>query len=165
MRPLLAPVAACVALLVIPEASAHPDAPLKPFLEHQAQNAALVWPAKGTVTDGFGPRWGRMHWGIDIGILRSLDVRAAAAGRVEKIGWLEGYEGYGNVVLVDLGAGYKALYAHLASSTVRIGQWVAPGDRLGTAGCTGSCTGTHLHFELRRGGVAFDPAPWLPGRP
>ena len=129
---------------------------------HQAEIAALAWPARGTVTDGYGPRWGRMHWGMDIGILQSPDVWAAASGRVVQVGYLDGYEGYGNVVLVDLGGGYEALYAHLESWSVRLGQWVAAGERLGTAGCTGSCTGTHLHFELRRGGVAVDPAPWLP---
>jgi murein DD-endopeptidase MepM/ murein hydrolase activator NlpD len=154
-------VAAFVALFVIPESSARPDAPLQPFLVHQAEIAALAWPAQGTNTDGFGPRWGRMHWGIDIGILQSPDVLAAASGRVVQVGVLTGYEGYGYVVIVELGGGYETLYAHLASAGVRIGQWVAAGERLGTAGCTGSCTGTHLHFELRHDGIAVDPAPLL----
>ena len=162
MRPLLTTaVVAAVALLLSPAALARPDAQLQPFLVHQAEIAALAWPADGTVTDVFGPRWGRMHTGIDIGILRSADVVAAASGRVVQIGTLTGYEGYGWVVLVDLAGGFEALYAHLESSSVRLGQWVAAGERIGTAGCTGYCTGTHLHFELRRGGVAVDPAPWL----
>jgi len=60
--------------------SAHavPDGPLRPYLEH-LEPFALAWPADGVVTDGYGPRWGRMHLGMDIGILRSLDVRASAS--------------------------------------------------------------------------------------
>ncbi len=166
LRPLLATaVAAAAALLLSPVAPARPDAPLQPFLVHQAEIAALAWPAQGTITDGFGPRWGRMHAGIDIGILRSQDVVAAASGRVAAIGTLNGYEGYGWVVLVELTGGFEALYAHLESSAVRLGQWVAAGERIGTAGCTGYCTGTHLHFELRRGGVAINPAPLLASAP
>jgi murein DD-endopeptidase MepM/ murein hydrolase activator NlpD len=102
-----------------------------------------------------------MHLGIDVGILTSLDVRAATSGTVTASGWLTGYEGYGNVVTIDAGSGYSLLYAHLSQSQVVPGQWVAAGERIGVAGCTGSCTGTHLHFELRIGGVPVDPAPYL----
>ena len=98
-----------------------------------------------------------MHLGLDVGILRSLDVRAAAGGTVTAAGWLTGYEGYGNVVTVDIGSGYTLLYAHLSVAQVVPGQWLAAGDPIGQAGCTGSCTGTHLHFELRKNGVADRP--------
>ncbi len=108
-----------------------------------------AWPAGGTVTSPFGDDGGRWHPGLDIGILRSLDVRAAQAGRVIAVGPRRGREGYGNVVEVALGDGYVALYAHLAGWRVRPGDDVVAGQRLGTAGCTGWCTGTHLHFELR----------------
>jgi murein DD-endopeptidase MepM/ murein hydrolase activator NlpD len=116
-----------------------------------------VWPADGTITSPFGVDGGRSHPGIDIGILRSPVVRAAQAGRVIAVGVPTGFEGYGNLVEVDLGGGYVALYAHLADWRVRVGDEVAVGQRLGTAGCTGSCTGTHLHFELRHRGIAVDP--------
>jgi murein DD-endopeptidase MepM/ murein hydrolase activator NlpD len=121
----------------------------------------LQWPARGTVTDGFGPRWGRMHLGLDIGILRSLDLRAAAAGTVERVGWLTGYEGYGQVVVVDVGDGYETMYAHLSRIDVKPGAILAAGDHVGIAGCTGSCTGTHLHFELHDFGKPIDPMPFL----
>jgi murein DD-endopeptidase MepM/ murein hydrolase activator NlpD len=149
-----APIRAVCALLVLlafaPPAHAVPDGDLRTYLEH-LEPLALDWPADGAVTDGYGPRWGRMHVGIDIGILNSLDVTAAAAGTVTQSGYLTGYAGYG----------FSTLYAHLSASDVAYGQWVAAGTRLGTAGCTGSCTGTHLHFELRREGVPIDPAPFL----
>lgn len=161
MRPLLSALCASLALLgAAPSAHAVPDGDLRTYLDHLAP-LALDWPADGTVTDGWGPRWGRMHLGIDIGILRSLDVRAAAAGTVTEVGWLPGYGGYGNVVLMDVGSGYSVLYAHLNAAQVRPGQWLAAGTRLGTAGCTGSCTGTHVHFELRHEGLPVDPAPFL----
>jgi murein DD-endopeptidase MepM/ murein hydrolase activator NlpD len=155
--------AACallVSLTLVAPASAVPDGPIDVYLEH-LEPLTLSWPADGTMTDGYGPRWGRMHLGIDVGILRSLEVRAAASGTVISAGWLTGYEGYGNVVTVDAGGGYSVLYAHLSRSHVVPGQWLAAGESIGEAGCTGSCTGTHLHFELRLNGVPIDPAPFL----
>jgi murein DD-endopeptidase MepM/ murein hydrolase activator NlpD len=118
---------------------------------------ALEWPAVGELTDEFGPRWGRLHAGIDIGILRKLRVVAAADGRVSAAGYLPGYAGYGLVVVVDHRDGHETLYAHLSRVDVRQGEWVRGGRPLGLAGCTGSCTGTHLHFELHKRGRAVDP--------
>jgi murein DD-endopeptidase MepM/ murein hydrolase activator NlpD len=116
-----------------------------------------VWPATGTVTSPFGDDAGRWHPGIDIGILRSLEVRAASPGRVTAVGERAGFEGYGNIVQVALGGGYTALYAHLAAWSVRVGDEIEAGQPIATAGCTGSCTGTHLHFELRQGDRPVNP--------
>lgn len=149
-----------VSLILVAPASAVPDGPIDVYLEH-LEPLTLDWPADGTMTDGYGPRWGRMHLGIDVGILTSLDVRAATSGTVTSAGWLTGYEGYGNVVMVDAGGGHSVLYAHLSRSYVVPGQWLAAGESIGEAGCTGSCTGTHLHFELHLNGVPIDPAPYL----
>jgi murein DD-endopeptidase MepM/ murein hydrolase activator NlpD len=145
--------AAAAALVCAAPAAAHTDS---------GSGLALEWPASGTITRGFGydgPEW---HPGIDIGSLRSLDVIAAAPGVVEAVGYADGFNGYGDVVLVDMGHGLEALYAHLAAVGVRVGETVVPGERLGEAGCTGYCTGTHLHFEVRERGQAFDPASLLP---
>lgn len=147
-------VVAC-ALLVVSPAVAKTDGPRQLVLET---------PAVGTVTSPFGWDGGRWHSGLDIGILRSLDVRAAAPGVVAAAGYLRGYEGYGLVVLVRVAPKYTVLYAHLAATSVRRGDYVVAGQRLGTAGCTGWCTGTHLHFELRRAGGAIDPRPLLAPR-
>ena len=158
------PVGALVALLVtlVFAAPAHavPDVPIDVYLEH-VEPLALEWPDDGTLTDGFGPRWGRMHLGLDVGILRSLELRAATSGTVTASGWITGYEGYGNVVTIEIGGGRSLLYAHLSRSHVVPGQWLDTGDPVGEAGCTGSCTGTHLHFELRENGVPVDPAPYF----
>jgi len=123
---------------------------------------SLAFPAEGVVTGPYGEwRGGRRHDGMDIGILRSLTVRAAAPGIVRHAGYLRGYEGYGRMVLIQIQSTYEIVYAHLSSVRVAEGGYVSAGDVLGKAGCTGSCSGTHLHFELRRNGVAVDPAPFL----
>ena len=161
LRPFLGALCALfVSLTFVAPASAVPDGPIDVYLEH-VEPLALDWPADGTLTSGYGPRWGRMHLGVDVGILRSLEVRAATGGIVTEAGWLSGYEGYGNVVMLDVGGGYSLLYAHLSQAHVVPGQWVAAGELIGEAGCTGWCTGTHLHFELRQHGMPVDPAPFL----
>ncbi len=122
---------------------------------------AFQWPAEGTITSPFGQDGYRWHTGLDIGILRSLDVRAASAGVVTSVGYVPGYAGYGNVVVVALGGGFSTLYAHLSRLRARPGQELRPGQLIGIAGCTGWCTGTHLHFELRYRGRPMNPLPLI----
>ena len=118
------------------------------------------WPAEGTITGAYGWDAGRRHPGIDIGILRSPAVRAAAPGRVIDAGYTPGFEGYGKVVVERVGR-YTVLYAHLSRVKVRKGQVVPRGRSLGVAGCTGWCTGTHLHFEVRTGRRTVNPLRML----
>ena len=140
-------------LVVAPVASARMD---------NAARLQMVWPASGTVTADFGEwRGSHRHNGIDIGMLRTLRLRAVTKGIVRKVGYSAGYEGYGMVVIIDLPGPYTALYAHLASVRVRPGQRVRKGQRIGLAGCTGSCSGTHLHFEVERAGVSVNPLRFL----
>ena len=140
-------------LAVAPAASARPDS---------AARLQMVWPASGTVTARFGEwRGSHRHAGIDIGMLRSLQLRSVLPGTVEQTGYASGYEGYGNVVILDLPGPYTALYAHLSSVRVQPGQHLRKGQRIGVAGCTGSCSGTHRHFEVKRQGVPVDPLRYL----
>src|SRR5581483_8050900 len=125
----------------------------------RSQLLDFAWPAEGTVTTPFTA----YHHGLDIGMLRSLDVQAAAPGRVVSVGNVTGFEGYGKIVVVQVTPDMITLYAHLASFRVHSGQEVSKGELLGIAGCTGYCTGTHLHFEVRRNGVAVDPEQFLGG--
>jgi murein DD-endopeptidase MepM/ murein hydrolase activator NlpD len=145
-------VAFAAALTFCGPASAHTDAPWQLGFE---------WPALGTITSPFGNDHGRWHPGLDIGILRSLAVRAAAAGTVTLVGEPPGFMGYGNVVVIDVAPGFETIYAHLASADVRPGDVVTAGEMIGIAGCTGLCFGTHLHFELRQDGRAIDPLQFL----
>ena len=88
---------------------------------------------------------------------------AAADGVVTQVGFAQGYEGYGNVVLVQHRAGYATLYAHLSRPRARVGEHVLQGERIGIAGCTGWCTGTHVHFEVRDRNVPIDPCLLIVG--
>jgi septal ring factor EnvC (AmiA/AmiB activator) len=116
------------------------------------------WPTSGSVTSGFGPRWGRQHEGIDIANGTGTPVAAARGGTVIHAGT---YGGYGNLVLISHSGGFVTAYAHLSEIAVSQGQSVSTGTYLGGMGCTGSCTGTHLHFEIRANGQPVDPMAYL----
>lgn len=83
-------------------------------------------------------------------------VVAAAAGTVSRVG-NEGDRSYGRWIEIDHGSGYRTRYAHLASQSVSFGQRVSRGQRIGTVGNTGGSSGPHLHYEVRRSGVAIRP--------
>lgn len=160
---------ACAALLTVifaPAASARIDAVAPepgPAPEPAPAGFSIVLPSSGPLTSGFGPRWGRQHQGVDYGSAgaANLAIVAAADGLVLKTGFVPGYEGYGQIVLVGHPDGYRTLYAHLAEVAVAERQRVAAGERLGTMGCTGTCYGTHLHFEVRKDDVPLDPVRFL----
>jgi len=124
----------------------------------------FVWPANGPVTSGYGyrthPIFGdrRMHTGIDIAAPYGAQVVAADNGVVNYSGVMSGY---GNVVVVDHGGGLATVYAHLSSYSVGSGQSVSRGSYIAQVGCTGYCTGTHLHFEVRVNGSPVDPMAYL----
>ena len=115
------------------------------------------WPVNGPITSGFGPRWGRMHEGIDIGVGTGTPIAAGAAGTVIVAGWSGGY---GNLVVVSHGS-ISTAYAHMSAIAVSVGQSVGRGTVLGAVGCTGHCFGAHLHFEVRVGGVPHNPVNYL----
>lgn len=124
----------------------------------------LPWPAAGAAGTGFGDtreaRFGTTvsHPGLDILAKSGTPVQAVAAGTVVFADWLKGY---GQIVIIDHGDEYHTLSAHLASARVRTGDPVVAGTLIGTVGDTGSLTGSHLYFELRRAGVPEDPQRWL----
>ena len=121
-------------------------------------SAGLIWPVNGPVTSPFGWRWGRMHEGIDIGVPYGTPIHAAAAGTVIYCGW---ESGYGNLVVIDHGGNLATAYGHQSAIAVACGQQVSQGDVIGYVGCTGHCTGPHLHFEVRINGEPVDPLGYL----
>jgi murein DD-endopeptidase MepM/ murein hydrolase activator NlpD len=121
-------------------------------------SAGLIWPVSGPITSPFGWRWGRMHQGIDIGVGYGTPIHAAAAGTVIYCGW---EEGYGNFVVIDHGGNLATAYGHQSAIAVTCGQQVAQGQVIGYVGCTGHCTGPHLHFEVRINGDPVDPMGYL----
>ncbi|MDQ4094702.1 MAG: peptidoglycan DD-metalloendopeptidase family protein [Actinomycetota bacterium] len=122
--------------------------------------SGFVWPLNGAVTSGFGYRWGRMHEGIDIDGYTGQPIVATKAGRVISTG--DAGDGYGTKVVIDHGGGFTSLYAHMSGLGTQNGASVSAGQVIGYVGCTGSCTGDHLHFEIRVNGTPQNPMSYLP---
>jgi murein DD-endopeptidase MepM/ murein hydrolase activator NlpD len=120
----------------------------------------FIWPVNGPITSPFGMRWGTLHPGIDIGVPTGTPVHAAAAGKVIWCGW---EEGYGNFVVIDHGGGYATAYGHNSRIAVSCGEEVQQGQVISYSGCTGFCTGPHVHFEVRVNGDPVDPLGYLGG--
>lgn len=126
--------------------------------------SGLSWPVNGAVTSPFGyrvhPILGvrKLHTGIDITAASGAPIAASAAGTVILA---QTYGGYGRAVVIDHGGGLTTLYAHQSQIAVSVGQIVGRGALVGYVGCSGSCTGPHLHYEVREDGVPVDPLSYL----
>lgn len=119
-------------------------------------SGSFRWPATGTITQGYS----FYHRAIDIANRSGGSILAADSGQVIVAGWPDN-SGYGNRVIIDHGNGFVTLYAHLRTINVRVGQSVNANDVIGQMGSTGRSTGTHLHFEIRRGSVLDNPLSYL----
>jgi murein DD-endopeptidase MepM/ murein hydrolase activator NlpD len=119
----------------------------------------FAWPLSGPITSPFGMRWGTLHPGIDIGVPTGTPIHAAGSGTVIWCGWMSGY---GNLVMIDHHNGLATLYGHQSRIAVSCNQQVSTGETIGYVGCTGFCTGPHLHFEVRLNGTPVDPLGYLP---
>ena len=125
-----------------------------------AYSSSYVWPCGGSITSEFGwrthPIWGdsRFHAGVDIGASSGTPVACAGNGTVISAGW---NGGYGNCVIVDIGNGLSAVYAHLSAINVSAGETVSAGQTVGAVGSTGDSTGSHLHYEVRLYGSPISP--------
>jgi murein DD-endopeptidase MepM/ murein hydrolase activator NlpD len=120
----------------------------------------FIWPVNGAVVSGFGPRWGRMHNGVDIAAGAGTPIRAAASGSVALVQGEGASGGYGNFICIQHSGAISTCYAHLSSFGVSGGS-VSQGQVIGAVGCTGHCFGDHLHFEVRVNGAAVDPMGYL----
>jgi murein DD-endopeptidase MepM/ murein hydrolase activator NlpD len=98
-----------------------------------------------------------MHTGVDMDGNTGQPIRAAKSGRI--LGVACG-GGYGNCTVIDHGGGVSTLYAHMSRKAVSGGS-VERGQVIGYVGCTGSCTGSHLHFEVRVNGNPRNPMGYL----
>ena len=112
------------------------------------------YPYIGRITSRYGPRRGRAHQGLDIGLKTGDPVYATFDGKVR----LSKAAGdYGNLVIIRHNNGLETYYAHLSQRDVEVGDWVVAGQQIGLGGSTGRSTGPHLHYEVRYKGQSFDP--------
>lgn len=137
------------------------------FLNDQRSLSAakpLGWPTRGWVTSSFGmrnsPFSGRrkLHEGLDIAARTGTPVVATADGIVSRS---ETASGYGKLVVVDHGYGYRTFYAHNSRNLVRVGERVRRGQKIAEVGNTGSSTGSHVHYEVRLNNVPLNPRKFL----
>lgn len=126
-------------------------------------SSGWVAPVNACIVSPFGPRWGTIHQGVDLGAGYGTPIRAAAAGSVT-VGWQAG--GAGNYTMINHGNGLYTVYMHQSSFAVQSG-WVNAGQTIGYVGATGDAQGPHLHFEVQPSGLwnqRVDPAPFMSAR-
>ena len=111
-------------------------------------------PYIGRITSRYGPRRGRSHQGLDLGLKTGDPIYATFDGKV-RISKAAG--DYGNLVVIRHNNGLETYYAHLSQRDVEVGDWVVAGQQIGLGGSTGQSTGPHLHYEVRYKGQSFDP--------
>ncbi len=110
------------------------------------------------ITQGYWPG----HRAIDYAGPFGTPITASDQGVVAHAYYGPGLNrGYGNMVVIDHGNGFSTLYAHLASVTVKTGDYVRQGQQIGTLGSTGNSTGPHLHLEIRLHGVQQNPLAYI----
>ena len=125
------------------------------FIMRKADNDFCI-PRMGGINSPFGPRWGKIHKGLDIHLVRGDEVKACMSGKVRYAQFNTG--GYGNLVIIRHSNGLETYYAHLSEIKVTPNQWVSAGKVIGNGGNTGAeWSGDHLHFEMRYRDRAFDP--------
>jgi murein DD-endopeptidase MepM/ murein hydrolase activator NlpD len=100
----------------------------------------------------------RAHKGIDLPATTGTPIHASADGVVGKADW---FGGYGLFVELEHGGGMETRYGHMSRIAVAEGQRVRKGDVIGYVGSTGRSTGSHLHYEVRIGGEAVNPIPYM----
>lgn len=119
----------------------------------------FTWPAEGPISSPFGPRRSGWHGGIDVKAGAGALVSAAAGGTVLASGW---EPRYGLVIKIEHRDGFVTVYAHNTENLVEAGDRVVAGQPIARVGRSGRATTDHLHFEIRRGGLAYNPLFFLP---
>ena len=144
---------------------AHLAGVIRTFSDQPPSTLAMVQPTPGRRSSSFGLRRyfngeaRNPHNGMDIAAPTGTTIVAAAAGRVIDVG---DYFFSGHTIIVDHGAGFLSLYAHLSGVDAHVGQSVPSAAPIGKVGATGRVTGPHLHFSVYLNTVAVDPALFLP---
>ena len=119
---------------------------------------SFAFPIDGTLTSGFGERWGRLHGGIDIAADTGTNILASDNGKVI---FADVCGSYGLLMKVDHGNGYITYYAHCSGFIAQVGDCVSKGEAIALIGSTGNSTGPHCHFEIRYNGEQLNPLEFL----
>lgn len=129
----------------------------------------MDWPSKGRVTSTFGRRKdpfsgevGDFHQGLDIANASGTPIMATADGVVQIASW---QGGYGRLVVIDHGRGFKTYYAHNSELLVKRGDRVKRGQQISKMGTSGHSTGYHLHYEVWQNGRVVNPMQYVKGSP
>ncbi len=123
-----------------------------------------IWPCKGIISSPYGIRFHPIfntkffHPAIDIANKKNTPIVATADGVVVFSGWMRGY---GNVIAIEHGQKYRTVYAHLAKSLVKKGEFVNKGQEIAKMGNTGRSTGPHVHYELHLNKRPINPMKYL----
>jgi murein DD-endopeptidase MepM/ murein hydrolase activator NlpD len=127
--------------------------------EADASRIQFSAPTKGTLTSGYGARWGVFHWGIDVANSIGTPILAAADGVVAESGPASGFGLWVRLRHTD---GTTTVYGHINRSLVKEGQKVRAGQKIAEVGNRGNSTGPHLHFEVwNAAGQKINPIVWL----
>jgi len=130
-----------------------------PAASAPASGGMFQRPSGGRLTQGWGPASGvngyTFHNGIDLAAPVGTPIRAAQTGTVTTAGWGGAYGNHVIITHVINGQVWTTVYAHLSSVSVSAGQRVSQGQHIGGMGSTGNSTGSHLHFEIHRGGYSY----------
>ena len=124
-------------------------------------NGSMIWPVNGALSSPFGPRWGRLHAGVDLSAGEGTPIRAADAGRVVLLQGVGASGGYGNYTCIQHTASMSSCYAHQSRFGTSLGASVSQGQVVGYVGNTGNSFGAHLHFEVRINGAPTNPLNYL----
>ena len=123
---------------------------------------SLINPVSGVITSRYGSNDSvrdHTHAGLDISAPYGTSIKAAAAGTVTYSG--NANDGFGNYVIISHGNGVVTVYAHCSSLLVSAGQTVSQGEVIAKVGSTGNSTGNHLHFEVRKNGITYNPENYV----
>lgn len=130
--------------------------------EAEAARPQFVVPAIGSLTSGFGARWGTTHFGIDLANRIGTPILAAADGVVVESGPASGFGMWVKLLHDD---GFTTIYGHINRSLVEAGQQVKAGEKIAEMGNRGYSTGPHLHFEVwDPEGKKVNPIGWFAER-
>jgi|AntDryMetagUQ255_1029468.scaffolds.fasta_scaffold00163_6 murein DD-endopeptidase MepM/ murein hydrolase activator NlpD len=124
-------------------------------------NGSMIYPINAPLTSPFGPRWGRLHAGIDLSAAEGTPIHAADGGKVVLMQGTGASGGYGNYTCVQHTATMSTCYAHQSRFGTSQGARVSQGQVIGYVGNTGHSFGAHLHFEVRINGSPVNPLNYL----